>query len=119
MDGIGFMFSACDENDILYEVEEEYGPSDYGSEKYGREEIYWIGYIYRYWAYTYETTSNHIYNLFKPKELRKLYYPYHSLDPASAIERILESIGYETDENKRQLDIVRKIMFQHEENHKK
>jgi len=27
----------------------------------------------------------------EPKELRELYYPYHSLDPAQVIERILET----------------------------
>jgi hypothetical protein len=29
----------------------------------------------------------------KPAELRLLYYPYHSLDPEQAIERILEAKG--------------------------
>ena len=35
--------------------------------------------------------------IIKPKELRSLYYPYHSLDLAQAIERILEARGVSED----------------------
>ena len=35
--------------------------------------------------------------IIKPKELRSLYYPYHSLDPAQAIEKILEARGVSED----------------------
>ena len=41
-------------NDILDFINEEYGVSNYGSVKYSKDEMYWIGYIYRYFAYTYE-----------------------------------------------------------------
>lgn len=57
-----------------------------------------MGYLYRYWAYTYEISSKHVYKQMKANELRKLYYPYHSLDPAQAIERILESKGIEEED---------------------
>ena len=72
--------------------------TSYGKERYGREELYWLGYLYRYWAYTYEKSSKQVYKQMKAKELRKLYYPYHSLDPAQAIERILESNGSEEED---------------------
>ena len=55
--------------------------------------MHWIGYIYRYWAYTYEKSSKQLFKYIKPDELRALYFPYHSLDPAQAIERIIESKG--------------------------
>ena len=35
-------------NDILQLLNEEYGVTDYGSVKYTHNEMYWIGYIYRY-----------------------------------------------------------------------
>ena len=85
-------------NDILELIDEEYGISNYGSVKYTRNEMFWIGYIYRYFAFTYNMTSAQIYKIVKPKELRDLFLPYHTMDPAQAIERILEAKGMLTDE---------------------
>lgn len=111
MDLGGFLFEACDVNQILQEIETEFGESSYGKEKYSEAELYWIGYVYRYWSYTYQKTSKQIYKLIKPKELRGLYYPYHSLDPAQAIERILEAKDLnEKDFTARGVKIMRDIM---------
>ncbi len=99
-------------NDILELINEEYGISNYGSVKYTRNEIYWIGYIYRYFASTYEMSSAQVYKIVKPKELRGLFLPYHTMDPAQAIERILEAkemIVDEETELKRQYEIFRRI----------
>ena len=93
MDKDGFIFEACYSRNILEEIEDEFGKTTYGREKYSREEMYWMGYLYRYWAYTYQKTSRQLYRIIKPKDLRELYFPYHSLDPAAAIERILEARG--------------------------
>ena len=79
--------------DLLDLIDEEYGKSDYGSVKYTLNELYWIGYIYRYFAYTYDKTSVQVYRIVKPKELRGLFLPYHTMDPAQAIDRILEAKG--------------------------
>ena len=73
-------------NDILELINEEYGISNYGSVKYTRNEMFWIGYIYRYFAFTYKMTS------------AQIYLSYHTMDPAQAIERILEAKGMLTDE---------------------
>ena len=111
MDLGGFLFEACDVDQIFQEIEAEFGESSYGREKYSESELYWIGYIYRYWSYTYQKTSKQIYKLIKPKELRGLYYPYHSLDPAQAIERILEAKGLdEKDMTAQGVKIMRNIM---------
>ena len=40
--------------DLIREIEEQYGTSKYGSVKYTANELYWIGYLYRYFSYTYE-----------------------------------------------------------------
>jgi len=112
MDQDGFLYESCTEDDILQEIEEEFGATKYGKEKYSTEELYWIGYLYRYWCYTYEKNSKQVYKLIKPSELRQLYYPYHSLDPAQAIERILESKGLiEEDLTQKGVEILRKIMM--------
>ncbi len=99
-------------NDILELVDEEYGVTDYGTVKYTHDEMYWIGYIYRYFAFSYGLTSSQVYKIVKPKELRGLFLPYHTLDPSQAIERILEAKGMFTDETlelKRQYEIFRRI----------
>lgn len=111
MDQDGFLYESCTADGILQEIEEEFGATSYGKEKYSTEELYWIGYLYRYWCYTYEKSSKQVYKLMKPKELRGLYYPYHSLDPAQAIERILESKNLgEEDLTQKGVEILRRIM---------
>lgn len=91
MDRIGFMYDSLDVSDAIREVEEQYGVSAYGVEKFTVEEMHWIGYIYRYWSYIAEKSSKEIYKIMKPEALRKLYFPYHSLDPIQAIERMMET----------------------------
>lgn len=62
------------------------------------EELHWIGYIYRYWAYISGKSSKQIYKIMKPEQLKKLYLPYHSLDPLQAIERIIDESESESSE---------------------
>lgn len=112
LDDESILDSNIQANDILDLVDEEYGISNYGSVKYTRNEMYWIGYIYRYFAITYELTSVQVYKIVKPRELRSLFLPYHTMDPSQTIERILEAKGLLTDEKselERQYKIFRKI----------
>ena len=113
MDKDGFLFESLAITDALAEINQQYGESTYGKEKYTVEEMYWIGYIYRYWSYTYELTSKQIYKIAKPEQMKKLYFSYHSLDPRQAIERILEGTGMEAttdaDAISRGVEILRKV----------
>lgn len=112
MDGGDFLQLNLQAKDIFESIEEQYGHSTYGSVKYTKNEMYWIGYIYRYYSYTYEVSSVKAYRNIKPKELKGLFLPYHTLDPAQAIERILESKNLILDEEaelQRQLAIVKRI----------
>lgn len=99
MDSIGFLFESSDTADAFGEIEAQYGESSYGVEKFSDEEMHWIGYIYRYWAYVTEKSSKQIYKIVKPDKMRKLYFPYHSLDPMQAIERIMEETGQDKQED--------------------
>lgn len=92
MDKDSFLFDSLDISDAISEIEDQYGASAYGIEKFSVEEMHWIGYIYRYWAYVTGKTSKQIYKIIKPEQLRKLYFPYHSLDPMQAIDRIMEEM---------------------------
>ena len=111
MDTEAILASNTQPADLLDMIEEQYGASEYGSVKYTKNEMFWMGYVYRYFSYTYEKSSASIYRQIKPKELRGLFLPYHTLDPAQAIERILEAKGEATapeDEIQRQYRIFRK-----------
>lgn len=110
MDTIGFLYSSTDTTDAIVEIEYQYGPSNYGSQKMNEEALYWTGYIYRYWAYCEGKSSREVYRIIKPKELEQLYFPYHSLDPAVAIERIKEAKGIkDVDDITRGVEILRKV----------
>lgn len=54
MDRDGFLFESLSEEGAIAEVNRQFGESTYGRIRYGREELYWIGYLYRYWSYTRE-----------------------------------------------------------------
>ena len=111
MDSIGFLFESCDTKAVFKDIENQFGETNYGKERYSVNELYWMGYLYRYWCYTFEKTSRQVYKIMKPKELRGLYYPYHSLDPAQAIDRILEAKQMkEEDLTRRGVEILREII---------
>ena len=115
LDNESVLESNIQANDILQLVDEEYGATDYGSVKYTHNEMYWIGYLYRYFAFTYELSSVQVYKIVKPKELRGLFLPYHTMDPAQAVERILEAKGMILNDNReleRQYEIFKKIRSQ-------
>ncbi len=97
LDNMSVLQSNIQAADILSLIDEEYGKSNYGSVKYTPNELYWIGYLYRYFSYTYDKTSVQVYKIVKPKELRGLFLPYHTMDPSQAIDRILEAKGLAND----------------------
>ena len=98
-------------NDIFELLEAEYGKTSYGSIKYSKDELYWIGHLYRYFCYTYEISSKRAYKIVKPKELRNLFLAYHTFDTKQAIERILEgkNINLDKDYLTEGLKILRRI----------
>ncbi len=95
----GFPFEACSVETVFAEIEEEYGETTYGSVKFDADVLYWMGYVYRYWAYTFGMPSAQIYRICGAREMAGMYYAYHSLDPAQAIERILEAKGIDSEED--------------------
>jgi len=110
MDHGGFLSESASLDDIFEEIDEEYGKSFYGRVKYDYEEMYWIGYIYRYWCFTDTVSSKNLYRRIKPDELRKLYFPYHSMDPGQAVERIKEAHGIKAEDyTARGVELLRKI----------
>lgn len=116
-DSKAYLDGTLTKDEVFELIEEEYGKSNYGKNKYNSEVLYWIGYLYRYFSYTYELTSKQVYRYVKPKELNGLYLAYHTLDCAQAIERILEAknISFDIDEqNKRLLQIIKETRYSKE-----
>jgi len=96
---------------LLRQIQEEYGPSTYGSQKYLSEELYWMGYLYRYWQCTYYMSSKTIYKIIGASELRGLYYAYHTLSVGKSIERIMEEKEYvPLSLEERQLVVMRALL---------
>lgn len=99
-------------DNIYEELNKEYKNTTYGIVKYNSEVLYWIGYLYRYFSYTYEFSSKYVYKIIKPKELNEIYLPYHTFSCQQAIERILEykNLSFSEDKMfKKGVEIFRKI----------
>ena len=112
MDNLSFLDTNLQAKDITDSIDSQFGRTAYGSVKYSANEMHWIGYIYRYFAYTYKKSSIQVFKIVKPKELRGLFLSYHTMDPAKAIERILEAKGIAMDEEselQRQYEILKRI----------
>ncbi|MCH4210769.1 MAG: hypothetical protein LKF58_03240 [Bacilli bacterium] len=77
-------------NEALEEIELEFGPSNYGTEKYNGGALFWMGYIYRYISYTRDINTRLLFKLFKGKQLYGLFPVYHTQDPEWCIKNLLE-----------------------------
>ncbi len=74
----------------LRDLVEQYGDEPYGKEKYSTSALFWMGYMYRYIAYTREQPVSFVMKKFNYKQLYSLYYPYHTQDPEWCISNLLE-----------------------------
>lgn len=79
----------------VFEDMNKYSKLNIGKEKISKDVIYWIGYIYRYWSYTYCFNSKKVFSLANSTKMERLYSPYHTMDPSFAIERIMEDSNYD------------------------
>ncbi len=94
-DDYSFLVMALDINDCFYEIENEYGFSSYGKIKYSKNEMFWIGYIYRTLAIIYKLPSREVFKLFNAKDIVSYYNIYHTFDIEQAAEKMMESINYQ------------------------
>ena len=76
--------------DIIKWVEEEYKESKYGSVKYTKNEMYWIGYLYRYWHFYKNESSVKIYKQAPAKIMKRNYLIFHTMAPELAIDDLKE-----------------------------
>ena len=57
---------------------------------YSRDELFWIGYVYRYWHFLTGENSKTIYSQAKAELMKGCYTGFHSLDVEMAIENLKE-----------------------------
>lgn len=86
MDVFNFLNTSKSDIQVLEDIKD----NEFGKIKYTKDELYWIGYLYRYFCYTYELSSKYVFRKINGTTLKDLYYTYHTLDPANAIERIID-----------------------------
>ena len=66
---------------------------------YSIEEVYWMGYVYRYWHFYTGESSRQIYSQADGSLMRSCYLGFHTLDVAMAVEDLKE-IYRQKQENK-------------------
>lgn len=116
LDSGAFLDGGMEIEGIFDDLDRQYGPSSYGSRKYHRDVMYWVGYLYRFFCYCYETSSKQAYKMLPLKFVASTYEPYHSLDVSQAIERLLESKGISFSEeatSKRGVELLRSLRKKH------
>ena len=59
-------------------------------ECYGNEEMFWAGYIYRFWHYLTGESGKQIYKQAKARRMKDCYLGFHTLDAAMAVEDLKE-----------------------------
>lgn len=79
-----------DINEGIQSITEQFGDTSYGKEKYSGASLFWMGYMYRYIAYTREQTTSYIMKLFNHRQMNAVYYTYHTQDPEWCIESLLD-----------------------------
>ena len=89
--------------EIIRQLNKEYPNLQYGSVKYSKNELYWMGYMYASFAYIYELTYPQIYKLITPKDLVSTYIAYHTLSIEQALERILDDKDIKLDATREQI----------------
>ena len=59
-------------------------------EKYNKEELFWAGYVYRYWHLLTGEGGREIYNQAKAHMMKDCFLGFHTLDVAMAIDNLKE-----------------------------
>lgn len=84
------LYVSLDVNEGLRHILEQFGDSSYGKEKYSKAALFWIGYMYRYIAYTRGQETSFIMKLFDHKQMNSVYYSYHTQDPEWCVKSLLD-----------------------------
>ena len=105
-------YISYDVNEGIQSIQKQFGDTSYGKEKYSKSSLFWMGYMYRYIAYTREHSTSYVMKLFKYRQMNSVYYSYHTQDPEWCIRSLLDlnhiSERYAFDKNYRLKQIIKK-----------
>ena len=104
-----YLFLSLPKSDTFSLLDEEFGSSTYGKEKYSANQMYWIGYIYRCLAIKYKLSSKAVYRLFNARDIVKQYNIGHTFDIVQYAIRMMENINYNNDIEEKSLIIMRNL----------
>lgn len=79
-----------DLNESLKSIVEQFGDTSYGKEKYSKSSLFWMGYMYRYIAYTREQTTDYVMKIFPYKQMNDVFYSFHTQDPEWCVKNLLD-----------------------------
>ena len=108
-DNLEILLERSSNASLVSEIDEQYGITNFGNPKQMHPEaLFWMGYVYRYWCFTREISSKHLYAQVKPEELYNRYYIYHSFGMEYLIERLEEELHvvYVEQENKTLMQVL-------------
>ena len=60
------------------------------NDEYSQEEVYWMGYVYRYWHFYTGEKSGQIYEQADAETMKECYLGFHALDVSMAIDDLKE-----------------------------
>ena len=106
-------FLSLDPIEGIESINQQFGPSKYGKIKRNKDSLFWVGFLYRYMAYTRNVTTNFLMKTFEYEKLFELYYSYHTQDMEWCVRSLLEIYGYDEnifDPNYRLREVMRKKM---------
>ena len=112
-DNKSYLNQANNIEDAFEILDDEYGIINYGKSKYTKDEMYWIGYIYRAISIRFNYSSKYVYKLF-PANIIINYYPiYHTFDIVEAAERMIEEKEVDLSSNQEKaLKYLRKMILE-------
>lgn len=79
--------------DCYLAIEEQYGQSSYGKQRYGAEELYWLGYITRCLCYMLGISTKMANDYFPFAEIISHYEAYHTQSVAWVISSLMQEKG--------------------------
>ena len=113
LDNKSYLTQSNNIDEVYDELEEEYGPFNYGKEKFSMNEMQWIGYVFRCMSIVYNLSSKAIYKMFPANDVRSYYNIFHTFDIVQAAERMLETKNYDfEDYTHKGLRIYRKLYYE-------
>ena len=71
-------------------IDEKTNVLKHGGGQYTKDELFWIGYLYRYWHFYTDDSSQKIYTLSPASTMKRNYLIFHTLDPEIAIDNLIE-----------------------------